>query len=98
MLKVLLAVLALIAAALVGGAYLDFNPALPILTILVGGVLVAGRIARQEDVQFPEGTHVSWGAGSGVYLRGQDFVPVDPDNHSGGNLRDGVDPNDPNAR
>jgi hypothetical protein len=98
MLKVLLAVLVLIAAALVGGAYLDFNPLLPILAILVGGVFLVGRIARREDVQFPEGTHVTWGAGSGVYLRGQDFAPIDPDDHSGGNLRDGVDPNDPETR
>ncbi len=96
MFKVLLVVLASIAAALVGGVYLNFNPAISIFVILGVGIFLVGRIARREDIEFPPGAHVTWGAGSGVYLRGQDFVPSDPDDHSGGNLRDGVDPNDPN--
>ncbi len=40
----------------------------------------------------PPGTHVSWASGSGIYVSGQDFVPPDPDDHSGRNFRDGVDP------
>jgi hypothetical protein len=99
MMKVLLAVLALIVTALIGGAYLGFNPTIPIFIILILGIFLVGRIARRKDIQLPQGTHVSWGAGHGVYLRGQDFVPPNPDDHSGGNLRDGVNPNDPaNAR
>lgn len=96
MIKALLAVLALIVAALVGGVYFDFNPAIPILVILGAGIFVVGR---SGGPQLPPDSHVSWGAGSGIYLSGQDFVPPDQDDRSGGNFRDGVDPSDPgNAR
>ena len=91
MIKLLLTVILLIAATLAAGAYFNFNPAILIFVILGFGVYMVGRIGGPS---FPEGTHVSWGDGYGVYLRGQDFVPADEDSHSGGNYRDGVDPND----
>jgi len=77
MFKILLTVLALIAAAIAAGAYFAFNPVIPIFVILGVGIFLVGRIARRDGPQFPPDTHVSWGAGSGVYLRGQDFVPSD---------------------
>jgi hypothetical protein len=91
MIKLLLAIMTLIIAALVAGTYFNFNPAIPIFVILGLGIFLVGRIGGP---QLPEGSHVSWGSGHGVYLRGQDFVPPDPDDHSGGNLPDGVDPDD----
>jgi hypothetical protein len=77
MIKILLAVLALIVAALAGGVYFHFNPAIPIFVILGAGIFLVGRIARRDGPQLPPGTHVTWGAGSGVYLRGQNFIPGD---------------------
>jgi hypothetical protein len=91
MLKVVLAVIALIAAAMVAGAWFDVNPALAIFLILGWGVYMVGRIGGPD---LPEGTHV-WGDTYGVHVSGRDFVPPDTDSHSGGNFRDGVDPDDP---
>jgi hypothetical protein len=90
-LRLLTAVILLIIGAVVAGAYFDFNSALPIFLILGFGIYMVGRIGPQ----LPKGTHVSFGDTYGVYLRRQDFVPPDTDSHSGGTLRDGVDPADP---
>jgi hypothetical protein len=57
-LKLLALVIALIIAAMVAGAYLHFNPAIPIFIILGFGIYRVGRIGGP---QFPEGTHVSFG-------------------------------------
>ena len=35
-----------------------------------------------------------WGNTYGVSVSGRDFAPPDTDSHSGGNFRDGVDPNE----
>lgn len=95
MMKVLMAVIVLIVAALVAGAHFDFNPAIPIFLILGFGVYMVGRIGGPA---LPEGTHI-WGNTYGVHVTGSDFAPPDTGSHSGGGLRDGVDPNDPgNAR
>jgi len=94
-LKLLALVIAPISAAMIAGAYFHFNPAIPIFIILGFGIYMVGRIGGP---QLPQGTHVSFGDTHGVYLHGQDFVPPDMDSHSGGNLRDGVDPNEPKAR
>jgi hypothetical protein len=51
-------------------------------------------VGRIGGPQVPEGSLLGW-SGHGIYVHGQDFVPPDPDSHGGGNLRDGVDPNDP---
>ena len=89
--RLLTAVILLIIGAVVAGAYFDFNPALPIFVILGFGIYMVGR----NGPQLPEGTHVSFGDTYGVYLHREDFVPPDTDSHSGGTLRDGVDPTDP---
>ena len=44
MLKLLALVIALIIAAMVDGAYLHFNPAIPIFVILGFGIYMVGRI------------------------------------------------------
>lgn len=95
MLKLLTFVVLLIIVALVAGAYFNFNPAIAIFLILGFGIYMVGRIGGP---QLPEGAHVTWGDTYGVHLRGRDFVPPDTESHSGGDFRDGVDPNDPNAR
>jgi hypothetical protein len=93
--KLLLIVIVLIIAALVAGGYFHFNPAIPIFIILGFGIYMVGRIGGPR---LPKGTHVSFGDTHGVYLEGRDFVPPDTESHSGGNFRDGVEPNDPKAR
>jgi hypothetical protein len=88
MMKLLLAVMALIAATLVGGAYFNFNPTLAIFIILGLGVYGVGRIGGPR---LPG--HVSFGETYGVYLEGKDFAARDTASHSGPDFRDGVDPN-----
>jgi hypothetical protein len=90
--RILLAVILLILCALAAGTYFDFNPTILIFVILGFGIYMVHRIGGP---QFPEGTHVSFGDTYGVYVHRADFVPPDTDSHSGGTLRDGVDPNDP---
>ena len=94
-LKLLALVVALIIPAMVACAYLHFNPAIPIFIILGFGIYTVGRIGGPL---LPPGTHAGFGDTYGVYLHRDDFVPPDPDSHSGGHLRDGVDPNEPKAR
>jgi len=55
MLKVLAAVILLIIAALVAGAYFHINPALAIFIILGGGIYLVGRIGGPS---LPEGARV----------------------------------------
>ena len=95
MLKPLALVIALIIAAMVAGAYLHFNLAIPIFVILGFAIYILGRIGRPL---LPAGSHAGFGNTYGIYLHREDFVPPDPDSHSGGHLRDGVDPNEPKAR
>jgi len=89
MLKVLGVVILLIIAVMVAGAYFRINPAIAIFLILGGGIYMVARIGGPA---LPEGAQV-WGNTHGVHLDGRDFAPPD-DSHSGGNLRDGVVPND----
>lgn len=93
MLKLLLAVILLIAAVLVGGAYFHLNPVIPIFIILGFGIYMVGRIGGPA---LPDGTHV-WANTYGVHLSARDFAPPDTDSHSGGHLRDGVHPDDRNC-
>jgi hypothetical protein len=95
MLKIAALVFGLIIAVMVAGAYLHFTPAIPIFLILGFDVYLVGRV---DSPQLPEGTHMGFGNIYAIYLHREDFVPPDPDSHSGGRLRDGVDPNDPQAR
>ncbi len=88
--KIFFAVLLLIAAAMAGGIYFNFNAVILIFVILGVGIFLVGRIARSPDTpQLPPGTHISWGAGHGIYLRGQDFVPGDQGPGGGEDPREG---------
>jgi len=94
--KLLMAIILLIVAVLVAGAYFDFNPIIPLFLILGFGVY---RVSRWDSPRLPEGSRIYFGGTNGVYLRRQDYMTPDAKDHSGGHLRDGVDPNDPgNAR
>jgi hypothetical protein len=94
-LRLLALVVGLIIAAMVAGAYWHFNPAIPIFLILSFGVYMVGRIGGPL---LPASSQVGPGSDYGIYLDRDDFVPPDPDSHSGSHLRDGVDPNEPKAR
>jgi hypothetical protein len=96
MFKLAFAIFFLIIAAMVAGIYFHFNPAIPVLIILDFGVYMVGRIGGPL---LPAGTKGTFGwSGTGVYIESQDFVTPDPDSHSGGHFRDGVDPNDPSNK
>jgi len=90
--KLLMAVILLVVAAFVAGDYFNFNPVIPIFLILGFGVY---RVSRWDTPSLPEGSRIYFGGTHGVYFRRQDFVAPDTESHSGGHLRDGVDPNDP---
>jgi hypothetical protein len=94
-LRLLALVVGLIIAIMVAGAYWHFNPAIPIFLILGFGVYRVGRIGGPS---LPADTRVGPGSNYGIYLDRGDFVPLDPDSHSGGHMRDGVDPNEPKPR
>lgn len=85
MMKVLLAVIVLIAAAMVAGVYFRFNPAIPIFIILGFGLVMVARIGGPS---LPKSGYVPWGAGRGIYLRGRDYVQ-DEDADSGEDQREG---------
>ena len=95
MLRVAALVFGLIVAAMIAGRYFHFNLVIPIFLILGFGVYPVGRVGRPP---LPAGSRAGFGDTYGVYLHRENFVPPDPDSHSGGHLRDGVDPNDPKAR
>jgi hypothetical protein len=90
MFKILMAVIVLIVAVMIAGAHFDINPVLAIFLILGWGVYKVGQIGGP---QLPEGARI-WGNTYGIHLSGRDFAPPDTDSHSGGNFRDGVDPNE----
>jgi hypothetical protein len=66
MLKLLIAVIVLIVAALVAGAYLHFNPGFLILAILGVGIFMVGRIGGPALP--PGGKQLHWGSGHGIYF------------------------------
>jgi hypothetical protein len=66
MLKLLIAVIVLIVAALVACAYLHLNPALWVLAILGFGIFTVGRIGGPPLPPGGKGLH--WGSGHGIYF------------------------------
>jgi hypothetical protein len=71
--KLLLGVTVLIAAAMIAGIYFSFNPAIPIFVILgfgIYGVTCVGGPA------WPKGSYIPWSS-HGVYMRGRDYVQDD---------------------
>jgi hypothetical protein len=94
-LRLLAPVVGSIIAVMIVGAYWHLNPVIPIFLILGFGIYMIGRIGGPL---LPADTQVGPGSEYGVYLDRDDFVPPDPESHSGGHLRDGVDPNEPKAR
>jgi hypothetical protein len=94
-LRLLALVVESIIAVMIAGAYWHLNPVIPIFLILGFGIYMIGRIGGPL---LPADTQVGPGSEYGVYLDRDDFVPPDPESHSGGHLRDGVDPNEPKAR
>jgi hypothetical protein len=88
MIKLLIAGMLLIAAAFVGGAYLQFNPGFLILAILGFGIFMVGRIGEPT---LPPGGDGSphWGSGNGIYFGGDDVwvTGSDSDNDDPGARR-----------
>jgi hypothetical protein len=71
MLKLLFAVIALIAAAMIAGVYFHFNPVILIFVILGFGLYGVRRIGGPS---LPADAPVI-GGGYGIYMRGKDYVP-----------------------
>jgi hypothetical protein len=66
MIKVLFAVIALIAAAMVAGVYFSFNPVIFIFIILGFGLYMVTRIGGPV---LPADAPIMWGSGHGIYIR-----------------------------
>jgi hypothetical protein len=80
MMKVLLAVIALIAAAMVAGAYFHFNPVILIFLILGFGLHMVTRVGGPS---LPPDAPILLGSGHGIYMRSKDYAP-DNDTSCGG--------------
>jgi hypothetical protein len=73
MIRLLLAVIVLIAAAMIAGIYFSFNPAIPIFVILGFGIYGVARIGGPP---LPKGSYIP-SSSHGVYMRGRDYVQDD---------------------
>jgi hypothetical protein len=65
MIRVLIAVTALIVGAVAAGAYFDFDPTVAIMAILGLGIFLLGRC---DDPPLPSERYVHWGSGHGLYF------------------------------
>jgi hypothetical protein len=74
MMKLVLAVIALIAAVMVAGVYFSFNPVILIFIILGFGVYMVGRIGGPA---LPDDAPIVTGSGYGIYIRPKDYVADD---------------------
>jgi hypothetical protein len=83
MLKLLVAVILAVAAAMVAGVYFSFNPAILIFGILGVGLYMVGRIGGPV---MPE--HIPWGSGQGIYMSRRDYVDDDA-SRDGSDQREG---------
>ncbi len=86
MIKILLAVIALIAAAMVAGVYCSFNPAILIFLVLGFGLYMVTRIGGPA---LPADAPVMWDSGHGIYLRSKDYASDDDTSCGGVNPREG---------
>lgn len=80
MLRLLFAVIALIAAAMIAGVYFNFNPVILIFLILGFGLYGVTRIGGP---QLAGDAPIIWGGGHGIYVRAKDYTP-DSDRDCGG--------------
>lgn len=85
MLKLLFAVIALIAAVMVAGVYFSFNPVIPIFVILGFGLY---GVIRTGGPSLPADAPVVWGGGHGIYMRGKDYAPNNDDSCGGADPRE----------
>ncbi len=86
MLRLLFAVVALIAAVMIAGVYYSFNPVVPIFVILGFGLYGVTRIGGPS---LPADAPVVWRSGHGIYLRATDYVPGGDTSGNGGEQREG---------
>jgi hypothetical protein len=80
MLRLLFAVIALIAAAMIAGVYFNFNPVILIFLFLGLGLYGVTRIGES---QLAGDAPIIWGGGHGIYVRAKDYAP-DSDRNCGG--------------
>jgi hypothetical protein len=85
MLRLLCAVIALIAAAMIAGVYFQFNPVILIFVILGFGLYGVTRIGGPS---LPADAPVV-GGGYGIYMRGKDYAPDDDTTCGGAGPRQG---------
>jgi hypothetical protein len=84
MIKLLLVVIALIAAAMLAGVHYSFNPVIPIFVILGFGIYMVTRIGGPT---LPKGSYIPRRS-HGIYMRGRDYVQ-DDSNCDGEDPREG---------
>jgi hypothetical protein len=85
-LRLLLAVIVLIAAAMIAGVYLRFNPVILIFVILGFGLY---RVTRIGGPTLPADAPIIWGGGHGVFMRAKDYAPDNDTSCGGENPREG---------
>jgi hypothetical protein len=86
MLRLLFAVIALIAAVMIAGAYFQFNPVILIFVILGFGLYGVTRIGGPS---LPADAPVAGGGGYGIYMHGKDYAPNDDTTCGGADPRQG---------
>ena len=86
MLRLLFAVIALIATVMIAGVYFGFNPVILIFLILGFGPYGVTRIGGPL---LPGNAPIVWGGGHGIYVRAKDHAPNRADNCGGEDLREG---------
>jgi hypothetical protein len=86
MIKLLLAVMVLIALALVAGVYLGFNPAILIFAILGFGIYKVGDIGGPALPTGGASSH--WGSGHGIYFDRDDVWVTGSDSKDAGGSDD----------
>ena len=86
MLKLLFAVVALIAAVMIAGLHYNFNPVIPIFIILGFGLYGVTRIGGPV---LPTNAPVVWGGGHGIFMRSKDYASDNDDSCGGSDPREG---------